>query len=375
MGQANRVRLALLLLAATAAPIMPGLEGPVAAQAMSAAVGKPLQAAKSAAAAGNYAAANSAISQARAAAKTSQERTAVAQMAAYVHTRSGNYARAAAELETIGAPASQLAPLYYQAREYDKAIAAAKRSGQQTIVAQSYLQQGKAKEAAEIYQQMLAKNPNNLSALQNLAGAQFKMGDKAAYMATTQKLVRLDPTPNRWRTLLVDMSRQPMSREAKLGVYHLMRETNAIKTPQEVEDFAKNAIVSGQSGYAAKVVQEATASGIIPPGNTMAQKIVDAASKRTADALRTAPADAKDPARAFSAGNAFLGASRYPDAVAAFSVAQKGPQADQATFFKGVAQVKAGNRQAAKATFDGIKSGPMVDIAGLWSLYASTAGI
>lgn len=375
MGQTNRVRLALLLLAAAAMPIVPGLEGPVVAQAMSAAVGKPLQAARSAAGAGNYAAANSAIAQARAAAKTSQERTAVAQMAAFVHTRSGNYARAAAELETIGAPASQLAPLYYQAREYDKAIAAAKRSGQQTIVAQSYLQQGKAKEAAEIYQQILAKNPNNLSALQNLAGAQFKMGDKAAYLATTQKLVRLDPTPNRWRTLLVDMTRQPMSREAKLGVYHLMRETNAIKTAQEVEDFAKTAIVSGQSGFAAKVVQEATASGIIPPDNTMAQKIVDAAAKRTADALRTAPADALDPAKAFNAGNAYLGASRYPDATAAYNVAEKGPQADQAALFKGIALIKEGNRSGAKAVFDGIKSGPLADIAALWSLYASTKGV
>ncbi|WP_448586447.1 tetratricopeptide repeat protein [Thermaurantiacus sp.] len=347
---------------------------PVAAQALSPAVGKPLQAAESAAKAGNIAAAQNAVDQARAAAKTPAERTKVAQMAAYVYTRGGNFARAAAELESIGAPASQLAPLYYQARQYDKAIAAAKRSGQTTIIAQSYLQQGKSKEAAEIYAQMVAQNPNNINALQNLAGAQYKMGDKAAYLQTIQKLIRLDPTPARWRALLVDMKNEPMSREAKLGLYHLMSQTNALKTEAEVHDFAKVAIVSNQPGYAEKVVREAALAGVIAPGDAMAAKIVEAAAKRSADALRTAPADARNPATAMSAGNAFLGAQRFPEAAAAYAVAEKGPQADSAMLFRGISTLRAGDRKGAKAIFDRISGGPMADIASLWSLYASTAG-
>jgi tetratricopeptide (TPR) repeat protein len=345
---------------------------PVLAQALPPAVGRPLQAAQNAAKAGNTGAAQSAIDQARAAAKTPAERRAVAQMAAYVYTRSGNFARAAAELESIGAPPSQLAPLYYQARQYDKAIAAAQKSGQTTIIAQSYLQQNKPGEAAKIYQQMLAKNPNNLTVLQNLAGAQFAMGDRAAYSQTIQQLVRLDPTPARWRSLLADMKNQPMSREAKLGLYHLMLETGAIKTAAEVEDFAKVAIVSGQAGFAEKVVRQAVADGIVEPTNSMAQKIVDAAGKRSAEALRTAPADARDPARALGAGNAFLGASRFPDAISAFTVAEKGPNADTARLFRGISTLRAGDRAGARQIFEQMKTGPMADIAGLWALYTST---
>ncbi|MCG2839598.1 tetratricopeptide repeat protein [Sandaracinobacter sp. RS1-74] len=361
---------------ATALPMagVPLLSGAAMAQALSPAVGKPLQQASNAAKAGNNSAALNYVNQARTAAKTPTERTKVAQMAAFVHTRSGQYAQAAAELERINAPASQLAPLYYQARQYDKAIATARKSGQTTIVAQSYLQQGKPAEAAKIYQDMLAKNPNNLSALQNLAGAQFKMGDKKAYIGTIQKLIRLDPTPARWRALLVDMKNQPQSRDSKLALYHLMRETGNLTTAADVQEFAKVAIVGGQSGVAADVVKTASASGVIPAGDATTARLIDAAGKRQSAALAAAPNAAKAPNTALAAGNAYLGAGQYPQAIAAFTTAQKGPNPGEAALFKGIAQLRAGNIAAAKATFAAVPNGPVSEVAGLWQLYASTKG-
>jgi tetratricopeptide (TPR) repeat protein len=369
-------RHSLIALALATAPLagMPFLGSAAFAQALSPAVGKPLQQASNAAKAGNTAAAQNYVNQARAAATTSTERTKVAQMAAYVYTRAGQYGQAAAELERIGAPASQLAPLYYQARQYDKAIAAAKKSGQTTIVAQSYLMQGKPGEAAKIYQNMVDQNPNNPAALQNLANAQFKMGDKKAYIATIQKLIRLDPTPARWRALLVDMKASPMSRDAKLGLYHLMRETGNLTTPADVQEFAKIAIVGGQPGIAADVVQKAIESGVLTAGDPMNAKLVEASAKRQAAALAAAPASAKSPNSALAAGNAFLGAGQYPQAIAAFTTAQKGPNAAEATMFKGIAQVRAGQYAAARQTFKAVPAGSYSEIAGLWDLYASTRG-
>lgn len=367
MKLVSRVALALAIAAAPATALVTA--SPAAAQALSPAVGKPLQRANSAAKAGNIAAAQTAVNEARAAAKTPAERTKVSQMAAYVYTRGGNYAKAAAELESIGAPASQLAPLYYQARDYDKAIANARKSGQTTIIAQSYLMQGKPAEAAKIYQQIVAKEPNNPTALQNLAGAQYKMGDKAGYKATTEKLLRLDPTPNRWRALLIDMKSAPASTEAKLGLYHLMRETKTLSTANDVQEFAKLAIVGGQPGIAVDAVQEA---GSVLAGDAMTPRLVEAGSKRQAQSLAAAPANAKSAATAYDAGNAYLGAGQYPQAIAAYTTAEKGPNAAQATFYKGVAQVRGGQAAAGKATFDSIKTGPMADIANLWSIYAST---
>lgn len=376
MKLVSRLSLAVSLGLASAVPLagVPMLSGAALAQALSPAVGKPLQQASNAAKAGNYSAAQNYVNQARAAATTANERTKVGQMAAFVYTRSGQYAQAAAELERIGAPASQLAPLYYQARQYDKAIAAARKSGQMTIVAQSYLMQGKAADAAKIYEQMLAKNPNNPALLQNLAGAQFKMGDKKAYIGTIQKLIRLDPTPARWRALLIDMKAQPMSRDSKLALYHLMRETGNLTSAADVQEFAKVAIVGGQPGVAADVVKTASASGVLPAGDAMTGKLVEAAAKRQAAALAAAPNAAKSPNTALAAGNAFLGAGQYPQAIAAFTTAQKGPNPGEAALFKGIAQLRGGNVAAAKATFGAVPAGSVSEIAGLWQLYASTKG-
>jgi tetratricopeptide (TPR) repeat protein len=368
----------LLLLAAAAALPLAGaplmLTPAALAQALSASVGRPLQQASNAARAGNIAAAQTYINQARSAAKTSTERTKVAQMAAYVYTRGGRFAEAATELERIGAPASQLAPLYYQARQYDKAIAAARRSGQTTIIAQSYLMQGKAGEAAKIYEQMLAGNPNNPTLLQNLAGAQFKMGDRKAYIGTIQKLIRLDPTPNRWRTLLVDMKSAPMSRDAKLALYHLMRETGTLTNPADVQEFAKIAIIGGQPGVAGEVVREAGAANVLAAGDAMTARLTDAAAKRQATAIAGAPAQARNPATALQAGHAYLGAGQYPQAIAAYTAAQKGPNAAEATLFKGIAQERAGQYPAARQTFGTVPAGGLSEIAGLWSLFTSTKG-
>jgi len=379
MKLVSRTALALSVAVAGAIPLA-GLSGPAflagaaSAQALSPAVGKPLQQASAAARAGNNAAAQNFVNQARQAANTQAERTKVAQMAAFVHTRAGQYGQAAAELERIGAPASQLAPLYYQARQYDKAIAAARKSGQTTIIAQSYLMQGKPGEAAKMYEQMLAKSPNNPALLQNLAGAQFKMGDRKAYLATIQKLIRVDPTPNRWRALLLDMKSAPMSRDAKLGLYHLMRETGNLTTAADVQEFAKIAIVSGQPGVAADAVKAASASGILPAGDAMTNRLLEASAKRQAAAIAQAPTQAKAPATALAAGHAFMGAGQYPQAIAAYTTAQKGPNAADATLFKGIAQQRAGQTAAARASFKAVPAGGYSEVAGLWDLFASTKG-
>jgi len=375
------LRSALLLSLAVAAAVpLAGVAGPgllsgaASAQALSPAVGRPLQQASAAARAGNNAAALNFVNQARQAAKTSTERTKVAQMAAFVHTRGGQFGQAAAELERIGAPASQLAPLYYQARQYDKAIAAARKSGQSTIIAQSYLMQGKPAEAAKMYEQMLARNPNNPALLQNLAGAQFKTGDRKAYLATIQKLIRVDPTPSRWRALLLDMKSAPMSRDAKLGLYHLMRETGNLTTAADVQEFAKIAIVSGQPGVAADAVRAASESGVLPPGDAMTSRLVEASAKRQAAAMAQAPVQARAPKTALVAGHAFMGAGQYPQAIAAYTTAQKGPAAAEAALFKGIAQQRAGQMAAARASFKSVPAGGYSDVAGLWDLYASTRG-
>lgn len=370
MHSVSKPRATRLLLAGLVA--LAAVSASPSAAAVSAAVGKPLQAAANAVKAGNTGAAISAINQARSAATTAEERTKVSQMAAYVYTRAGQYGKAAAELEAVGAPPSQIAPLYYQAGQYDKAIATAKKAGgenMQVLIAQAYTRSGRPKDAIAAYQALIKANGPKPVYLENLAGAQYKAGDKAGYLKTTTQLIKVDPSPARWKTLLVNLLQNPMRAEAKLAAFYLMQQTGTMERQQDFLEFAKLAIVQNQPGTAVATLGKAGDLSADP----MSAKLAQAAQQRSTAALAAAPKEAGNPATALKAGGAFLGAGQYPQAVAAYATATKGPHPDQAQVFGGIANVRAGNKAAAKQLFTAVPmASPLKDVAELWSLYAST---
>jgi tetratricopeptide (TPR) repeat protein len=358
----------ILLAAATLALAQP------AAAAVSPAVGKALQAAAKAAGAGNSAAAIAAINQAKGAASTSEEKLKTAQMAGYVFTRAGRYADAARELESAGAPAGQLAPLYYRAGQYDKAIALAKSAGgeqNQILVAQAYTRQGKHAQAVAAYNALIKSNGAKPLYLENLAGAQFKAGDKKGYMATTTRLVKIDGSPARWKTLLSDMQGTNMRSEAKLALLHLMNATGNLTRKEDVHEFAKLALIAGQAAPA----KEALAK-LGPATDTIDKKLEEAANKAAAREGAEAAKLSASPTTAVKGGNAWFGVGQYAKAVAAYDSAIKaaGKDVDQAQLFKGIAALKGGNAAAANAAFAAVtdKSG-LKDVSNLWALYASSA--
>lgn len=364
--------LSLLRLGIAAAALVVALP---ASAAVSSAVGKALNQAAAAAKSGNTSAAIAAVKTAQAAAKTPEEVQKSAQMAGYVYTRAGRYSEAAAALQSAGASPRQLAPLYYQAGQYDKAIALAKQAGgedMQILVAQASSKQGRPQEAVKAYNALIKANGPKPVYLENLAAAQYKAGDKKGYLETTTKLIRVDGSPARWKTLLVDLRTHPMRPEAKLAVYHLMSATNTMDRPEDYAEFAKLALVANQAGIAQGAL---TKSG--GATDAMSQKMAQAAASMTAKAAAEAPKLAADPRTAVRGGNAFLGIGQYPQAIAAFdkAIAANGNDADQARVFKGIAALRAGNAGLAKQSFAGVtdKNG-MKDIADLWALFASTRG-
>jgi tetratricopeptide (TPR) repeat protein len=346
-----------------------------AAAAVSPAVGKALNAAASAAKAGNTSAAIAAVKQAEAAASTSEEKTKTAQMAAYVYTRAGRYGEAAKALEATGASPRQIAPLYYQAGQYDKAIAEAKKAGgedMQILIAQADTKLGRHKEAVAAYQALIKANGPKPVYLENLAGAQYKAGDKAGYLATTEKLIRVDSSPARWNTLLVNFRQNPMRPEAKLATYLLMQATNTLDKPADYQELAKLALNARQAGVAQAALTKAGDTS-----DPMGQKMVQAANSMAAQAPAEAPKLAANPTTAMRAGNLYFGMGQYAKAIEAYqkSIAANGNDADYSRVFMGIALLKSGKVAPAKAAFAGVgdKSG-MKDIANLWTLFASTRG-
>lgn len=362
----------LKLLAAVLAAAVPALP---AAAAVSATVGKALNAAQAAAKAGKSADAIKAVNEARAAAKTEEEKQKSAQMAAYVFTQAGRYGDAAAALESVGAGPSQLAPLYYRAGQYDRAIAEARKGGgeqMQILIAQALLRKGDNKGAVAAYQALIKANGPKSIYLENLAGAQYKSGDKAGYLATTEKLVRSDGSPARWGALLSNFRQNPMRPEAKLAMYHLMAATGNMSRPEDYAEFAKLALVAGQAGIATNALAKANL-----PDDAMSKHLNEAAGKMAASAASDAVKMSADPKTAFRGGGAYMGLGQYDKAIASYdkAIAAGGITADQARLFKGIAALKAGKVAVGKAAFDEIgDKGGMQDIAHLWWLYASTKG-
>ncbi len=343
-----------------------------AAAAVSPAVGKALNAAAAAAKSRNAAGVAAAIGQARAAASTAEEKQKTAEMAGFAFTAVGQYGQAAAALEQVGAPCGQLGPLYYRAGQLDKAVAIAKGcpgESSQILVAQAMSRQGNHKGAVAAYNKLIASNGAKSVYLENLAGAQFKSGDKAGYLATTTRLIKSDPSPSRWKVLLTEIQGQNMRSEAKLALYHLMMSTGTLERSNDWQDFAKLALISGQAAVAQTALAKA-GGGSDPMSQKLATAATAAVAKEAAEAVRLSAA----PNTAFKGGNAYLGLNDYAKAMAAYdkAIAANGPDADFARVFKGIAAVKAGQKPAAQAAFKAVaeKSG-MKDIANLWSLYAS----
>ena len=340
--------------------------------AVSPAVGKALNAASAAAKSRNAAGVTAAIGQARAAAKTPEEKQKTAQMAGYAFTAVGRYADAAAALQEVGAPCNQLAPLYYQAGQLDKAISIAKScsgEGMQILMAQAYTRQGNHKAAIAAYNKLIASNGPKALYLENLAGAQYKAGDKAAYLATTTRLIKVDASPARWKALLTNFQQNNMRSESKLALYHLMSATGTLERKEDYQDFARLALLNGQAAVAKNALDKAGGGT-----DAMSVKLAEAASKRVASEGAEAAKLSAAPTTAFKGGNAWLGINEYGKAMAAYdkAIAANGNDADYARVFKGIAATKAGQKAVALASFKAVqeKSG-MKDIADLWSLYAS----
>ncbi len=357
--------------------LLPLLATPAAA-AVSKAVGAALNQAASAAKSGNAGGVAHAINAAKAAARTPEEKSKVAQMAAYAYSRTGQYGKAADELQASGQGTPKaLAELYYNAGNYTKAVELAKRAGgpeMDVLIAQAAIKQGHYQEAVNSYNKLIAANGPKPQYLENLAGAQYKAGDKKAYLATTEKLIKIDASPARWQTLLVEAQKNQMRPEAKLALFHLMDATGNLKRPEDISEFAKLAIVNNQPGVAQTVLTKAGGSLGSDP---MTAKRAQAAAQRAQTAGANAPKLAASPTTASQAGGAYLGLGQYPAAAAAYgkAAAAGGPDADQAKVFEGIAQLKGGSVPAAKTTFASVgDAGGMKDIADLWKLYASTKG-
>jgi tetratricopeptide (TPR) repeat protein len=393
--------------------VTPAMAAAPPAHTVSRAVGKPLKAAQDDLQKADYAGALAKLNEADAMPKKSPyEQHLIHEMEGYAYVRTKQYPQAAKALEPgltdgfldpqqIPQRTVALAQLNYQIKNYDKAIQYGTQAIDKgyadaempTLVGQAYYLKNDWKGVLHFEKDQVARDeqkgvtPSNES-LQLLLSACLKMnpaGDDACANNALQELVIYYPKPAYWQQLLYGMFKTVKSDRNLLQTYRLAAEVNVLKRPEDFTDFAQLAIEAGSPGEAQQVIEKGMQENIFPDARTKgkAQRLlVDAqrASKRDQQQLDR---NAKEAARASNGqqdvglGLAYFGYQQYDKAVQALTQAiSKGglKSPPEAELLLGIAQLKAGNKDAALKSFRSVKGDATLErLATLWSLRARQA--
>ena len=375
-------------------------------------VGKPLKAAQEDLQKADYSGALSKLNEADAMPKkTPYEQHLIHEMEGYAYVRTHQYAQAAKALEPgltdgfldpaqIPQRTVALAQLNYQIKNYDKAIQFGTQAIDKgyskgdkqmpTLVGQAYYLKNDWKGVLHFEKEQVAADekkgaaPSNES-LQLLLSACLKMKDENCTNNALQELVVYHPKPEYWQQLLYSMFKTVKSDRNLLQTYRLAAEVNVLKRPEDITDFAQLAIEAGSPGEAQQVIEKGMQDNIFPDARTKGK-----AQRLLADAQKAAKRDqamlgksAEEAARASSGqqdvglGLAYYGYQQYDKAIQALKqgIAKGGLKSpSEADLLLGIAQLKAGDKNAALQSFKAVKGDPtLARLATLWSLRARGA--
>jgi len=374
---------------------------------VSAKVGKPLKAAQEDLQKQDYNGALAKLKEADAlSGKTPYEQHLIHEMEGYAYVRTKQYPEAAKALEPgltdgfldpgqIPQRTVALAQLNYQIKNYDKAIQYGTQAINKgyadaqmpTLVGQAYYLKNDWKGVQRFEKAQIAADekkgqaPSN-EALQLLLSSCLKMKDENCTNNALQELVVYHPKPEYWQQLLYGMFKTVKNEHNLLQTYRLASEVNVLKRPEDFTDFAQLAIEAGSPGEAEQIIQKGMQENIFPDSRTKGK-----AQRLLVDAQRAAKRDQKSLGRSaeqaarssngqedVGLGLAYYGYQQYDKAVQALTqgIAKGGLKSTgEAQLLLGIAQLKAGNKDAALKSFKSVKGDPTLErLATLWSLRA-----
>jgi tetratricopeptide (TPR) repeat protein len=195
-------------------------------------------------------------------------------------------------------------------------------------------------------------------------------------------MVRYYPQPQYWENLTDIYRRKTTSDRVTLGFYRLMSEAGVLKEKGDFVEMSQLAIEAGVPGEAEATMQKGIESGVLKSDDKTEQgrftRLLDAAKKQSASDRASLAQQAKDAEKAAQGqasvglGQAYLSYGMYDEAIAAIQAGlKKGSvtDADEAQVSLGIAQLKKGQKDAARQTFKAIKGdSKWADLAGLWAL-------
>lgn len=285
-----------------------------------------------------------------------------------------------------------LLQLSYQAKDYVGAVAYGQRlidlgtadEAVYLLTIQSFYLQNdfKASEklAADYVASMEAagKAPPDM-ALQLYASACIKQDDDACTLRALEKQARYFPKKETWPNLTLLMFRSGGDTNT-LNVFRLSREMGGMIRGEEYTEMAQLALEKGLPGEAQSVIEEGKAKNIFTNKSNLdlATRLLGTAKAQAAADKPTLLAQDKEAAGRKNGevdariALAFLGYGDFERSVVAYERGlAKGNvrNPEEARLNLGIAQLKAGNKEGAAATFAAVKGDETLQrIARLWSL-------
>jgi tetratricopeptide (TPR) repeat protein len=195
-------------------------------------------------------------------------------------------------------------------------------------------------------------------------------------------MVRYYPAPQYWENLTDIYRRKQTSDRVTLGFYRLMNEVGVLKDKGDFVEMSQLAIEAGVPGEAESTMQKGIDSGVLKSDDKTEQgrytRLLEAAKKQATTDRASLPQQAKDADKASQGqpsvglGQAYLSYGMYDEAINAIQAGiKKGTvtDADEAQISLGIAQLKKGQKDAARQTFKSIKGdSKWADLAALWTL-------
>ncbi len=339
--------------------------------------------------------------------KSPYETFLVNEILAIAYIQSGNYAKGTAaweaSLATGQMPADQakerikqLAGVYYQSKNYPKAIEYATRytkevgpdADMQVLVGQSYYLQKNYKQAAEILRATVkgaesAKRNPDKQWLELLMSAEYELGNNDAMQATMEKLILLYPDPKYWKDF-VSLSERSLrgNTHNELDVMRLKYHSGIMATDREYTQMAEIALQEGLPCEGKSVLEKGNAAGVLgqPANKEREGRLLALAAKQCEADTKTLPQGVAEAGKmpkgdaTVKFGEAYWSMGDNEKAIELISagIAKGVDDKDDAQLRLGIAHISAGRRAQGLEAFKSISAGSASEkIANLWKIHSA----
>jgi tetratricopeptide (TPR) repeat protein len=402
---------AAVMAAAVAVGTMGIAPAAMAAQSVSAAVAKPLDAANKAVKASKWDEAIAKLHEVGAVgSKTPYDTYVMNQLLSYALMKQNKFGEALPALESnlssgLASPTEmtqmrkQLLTIYFQQKNYPKAIevgqslvaAGAGDDGVNNVIAQSYERQGKLGEAVKIVKARVdAANSRGGKPAENdllqLLDYQRRLKDDKGEAESFEKLVSFYPKGDYWENVVAPLAKTTGNGDVMtLNVFRLMRSTGTLKKPSDVTEMAQLAKEQGSAGESLEVLQQAITANVFTEQREKDKnnRLLEAIKKQVASdqaALAKAEADARAAttgAADLAVARTYYGLGQYEKAAEAIKRGQaKGgiTTPEEAQLLLGISLLRQKKNPEAVAAFKAIKGDPKyTKLANLWAIHAKAA--